>query len=500
MAWPSSTDYFDVVQLPTSFSDPELRQGKVTANALGLPKACTGNFADVYQICCPNDQKWAVKCFTREIPGLQERYQLLSAHLTRTPFPFTVDFRYLAEGIRVHGQWYPMLKMRWVEGFTLNTFVRDNLGRPDRLRILLRMWIRLAKQLRAAGIAHGDLQHGNVLLVPNPDGKSVRLTLIDYDGMIVPALAQQPSGEVGHPAFQHPERLQKGLYNLEVDRFSHLVICCSVLGLSLAGKELWDRYDNGDNLLFRKEDFADPGASQLFMDFWKLPSPSLHALVGNLVLACNGSMAQVPALDDLLTDENDVMVVSPSADQEKEIERILAKPRANNKNAWWRSTTELAEVVQKLCSNCHKLMAIRVKDVGLVVRCPHCQVMVDTAARPSPAAVPRVPPEGQEDEDDESEPSWKAMASLTVGSISVVMAGAIMGFLVVTIPSLGWVCFGLPFAVIAFGAGIVAVALGIPLSGTLTPREFTWSGITFGLLGIVISYVAGLIIVAKIAS
>jgi hypothetical protein len=83
MAWPSSTDYYEAVQSPASFGDPELRQGNVATNVLGLPRACTGNFADVYQICCPNHQNWAVKCFTREVPGLQERYQLLSDHLQK---------------------------------------------------------------------------------------------------------------------------------------------------------------------------------------------------------------------------------------------------------------------------------------------------------------------------------------------------------------------------------------------------------------------------------
>ena len=87
MAWPSSTEYFEAVQVPASFSDPELRQGQVAANAIGLPKACTGNFADVYQVCCANNQNWAIKCFTREIPGLQLRYQLLSDYLRKIKFP-----------------------------------------------------------------------------------------------------------------------------------------------------------------------------------------------------------------------------------------------------------------------------------------------------------------------------------------------------------------------------------------------------------------------------
>ena len=55
----------------TSFADPELQQGEASTNALGMPMPRSGNFADVYEVRCPNGSRWAVKCFTREVPGLQ---------------------------------------------------------------------------------------------------------------------------------------------------------------------------------------------------------------------------------------------------------------------------------------------------------------------------------------------------------------------------------------------------------------------------------------------
>jgi hypothetical protein len=118
----------------------------------------------------------------------------------------------------------------------------------------------------------------------------------------------------------HPERLAEGLHNpegdedvgrrpyrpLQVDRFSHLVIFSAMQCLMVGGRSLWDRYDNGDNLLFCKEDFADPGASPLFRELWQLPTPFAHSLVGNLILACKEPMAQVPTVDALFSDENTV--------------------------------------------------------------------------------------------------------------------------------------------------------------------------------------------------
>ena len=171
---------------------------------------------------------WAVKCFTRPVAGLGERYAKIDEHLREARLPFAVGFRFLPEGIRVRGQWFPILKMEWVEGFTLNEFVRQQANKPEQLEALLGMWVRLCKRLRDADIAHADLQHGNVLLVPGETANKLKLRLIDYDGMWVPALASKPSGEAGHPAYQHPARLQGRAYTAEVDRFPHLVIGCAL--------------------------------------------------------------------------------------------------------------------------------------------------------------------------------------------------------------------------------------------------------------------------------
>src|ERR1700730_7432322 len=218
MGWPQSQDYNEAIQNPgSSFGDSELRDGQAVVNALGMPMPRSGNFADVYEFHGAGGQKWAVKCFTRQIPGLQERYSAISKHLLQAKLPFAVDFTYLAKGIRIRGEFYPILKMQWVEGLLLNEFVRFNLDKPALLGALGQIWLRMATRLRDANIAHADLQHGNVILVPGSKASSLAVKLIDYDGMWVPALAQKKSGESGHPAFQHPERLQKGIYSADVD-------------------------------------------------------------------------------------------------------------------------------------------------------------------------------------------------------------------------------------------------------------------------------------------
>src|SRR6266853_3134136 len=116
MSWPVSQDYNEAIQSPrSSFADPDLQRGEAVCNALGLPMPYSGNFADVYQVRCRDGSRWAVKCFTREVPGLHDRYQEITAHLRQAKLPFMVDFSFLDQGMRVMGKWYPVLKMQWVE-------------------------------------------------------------------------------------------------------------------------------------------------------------------------------------------------------------------------------------------------------------------------------------------------------------------------------------------------------------------------------------------------
>ncbi len=301
MPWPLSQDYNEAIQSPDlCLADADLRQAEAKCNAIGIPMPRSGNFADVYEMTAPGGKKWALKCFTRQVAGLRERYAAISAHLKQANLPFMVDFTYLEQGIKVKGQWYPALKMEWVEGLTLNEFVKEHADQPQYLEMLSQIWQRLARRLREARMAHADLQHGNVLLVPGAKATSLGVRLIDYDGMFVPALANSKSGEVGHPAYQHPQRLREGTYSAEVDRFPHLVIYTALRSLMVGSRYLWNRYDNGDNLLFRQQDLDDPDRSPLFLELLKLNDPEVHKLVQALAQAARQPLKQAPLLDDLM--------------------------------------------------------------------------------------------------------------------------------------------------------------------------------------------------------
>jgi hypothetical protein len=334
MPWPQATDYNEAIQNPGfCFADPELQQGRATTGIMGvieLPLAHSGNFADVYQMNCPGGQTWAVKCFTRQVHGLRDRYQAISDHLQENGRPFMVPFHYLEEGVRVNGAWYPSLKMRWVEGTALNVFIGQQADRPAVLERLAQMWVRLARELREARIAHGDLQHGNVLLVPGTKKTGgLGLRLIDYDGLWVPGLADRPSGESGHPNYQHPRRLREGAYNGEVDRFSHLAIYTALRCLAVGGRGLWERHENGENLLFREADFSRPQEAKLWPELWAQGGDA-RTLTGQLLLASQGPQIAVPLLDELFED-GDLRPLTRS--EEEQVKEWIRLPVGSRRSA-----------------------------------------------------------------------------------------------------------------------------------------------------------------------
>lgn len=306
-----SQDFNEAIQNPKlAFSDPDLKASEAVVGAHGLPLPRSGNFADVYQLRGLDGRDWAVKCFTRPVVGLDERYARVTETLASCGLPFTIEFTYLDKGIQVGGAWRPVLKMEWIEGLLLNQVVREKADNPKRLSALGQMWSKLCKRLRDSGIAHGDLQHGNVLLVEGSRAGAYGLKLIDYDGMYVPELANRPAGESGHPAYQHLGRTAK-TYSPDLDRFPHLVIATALKALEVGGSDLWNRYDTGDNLLFNQNDFRNPAESKLMRELWETGDSRVRALVGRLAIACGKPIPQTPWLDEIVSDGEPLPLETP---------------------------------------------------------------------------------------------------------------------------------------------------------------------------------------------
>ena len=116
MPWPGITDFSEVVQNPRlCFKGTDLEAGEVSLNQRGMPLVFSGAFACVYPVSVGN-QTFAVRCFTREVSDQQARYGELSSYLLHVLPPSFVHFAYLEHGVSLRGDWYPIVKMEWVEG------------------------------------------------------------------------------------------------------------------------------------------------------------------------------------------------------------------------------------------------------------------------------------------------------------------------------------------------------------------------------------------------
>lgn len=273
------------------FKDPVLKGGSPITDALGLPKPISGNFASVFTVRSADGKRWAVKCFTRYVADQEVRYQRISQTLADVDKPWRVAFEYEPEGILCEGKWFPILKMEWIEATGLIPFIEKHLWQPPVLADLAFKFSSMVSDLEHLGVAHGDLQHGNLLVTPTRE-----LKLIDYDGMFVAGLTQLGASENGHANYQSPSRTMSS-WSSNLDHFSAWLIYGSLLALTI-DPMLWTLlHQEGDEaLLFHKEDFLDPANSRALVLLSQCVDDRLKALGEVLSPYMSGDLGNIPAL------------------------------------------------------------------------------------------------------------------------------------------------------------------------------------------------------------
>src|ERR1044071_73604 len=291
--WPTARHYAEAVQCPlVCFEEPSLKRMLPAVDRLGMPLVTSGQFAYVFKLN-PGDaggEALAVRCFRGFLGDRGERYRALDAHLDAHRIAALPRFKYLSQGILVAGHRYPVLVMEWVEGSTLDVYLDEAVGRREALLHLADEWVRLISALREAKVAHGDLQHGNIIV------EGGRLRLVDLDGMYVPALRGFKASEVGHQHYQHPAR-DVAHFSADTDNFSALVVYLSLISLA-ERPELWEEHHD-ENLLFTRADFADPEASALFPKIEALGEE--HARLAEALKAAGASAPEgAPPLTELV--------------------------------------------------------------------------------------------------------------------------------------------------------------------------------------------------------
>ena len=275
--WPSLQDYNEAIQNPhVNLQDAELKSGEPYTTPLGLPRAVTGSFASVYRMHCSN-KDYALRLFLKNIEDQSVRYSRISDFVQNDRLPYTVTFNFLKNGIKIRGEWLPALKMEWLEGEAFDEYIIQNLSQPRKLNDLSKKFLKMMHEMKKAGIAHGDLQHGNIIICD----KEIRL--VDYDGMYVPAMKGFAASECGHRNYQHPAR-SANHFGPYLDNFSAWIIYASIRALEV-DPSLLDQLGGADDcLLFRQTDFTDPLKSPAFAAFEKHKDSELN-LLGRFIRA-----------------------------------------------------------------------------------------------------------------------------------------------------------------------------------------------------------------------
>jgi len=316
MSWPNAAHFAVMMQDPEmAFRDPRLKKVLIEKDPIhkNQPRVWSGKFANVYRATDPaTRESIAIRVFTSGRRERQDRYNAVAEYLKKRQLDSLVHFHYQHDGVRSasDGKWYPLVVMDWVAGETLYEWVRAKCLKRDRraLSQVSGLWVKAVAELNHARIAHGDLQHGNVMVVEN--GR-LSLKFVDYDCMCVPALVGRKNLEIGVAPYQHPQRNGDTLLGPDLDNFSALFILVALRALA-AAPELWDLYvekDQYDNLLFRCEDLENPDRSSLVQRLRKLRDgqiPDFPILCDRLLELAHEAIDKVPPLHHVLLSWDEV--------------------------------------------------------------------------------------------------------------------------------------------------------------------------------------------------
>ena len=228
----------------------------------GEPYRSSGAFAVVFKMKDEQTGKcYALKCFTEEQEGRAEAYRQIAEELEFVDSPYITSVKYLENEIFVdsncENEEFPVLLMDWIEGETMETYIAANYTDTHAMAMLCYRFCKMAAWLRSQSFAHGDIKPDNIMV--RPDGT---LTLVDYDGMFVPAMKGQKSPTIGTKDFSHPLRTIND-FDETIDDFALASIALSLKAISL-NPSLLQTYGVSDRLLFSAADYLDLSKSNTF--------------------------------------------------------------------------------------------------------------------------------------------------------------------------------------------------------------------------------------------
>ena len=283
MQYPLISEYVRAIQDASNNLD-ELAHLVPVQDDHGEPYRSSGAFAVVFKMKDEQTGKcYALKCFTEEQEGRAEAYRQIADELEFVDSSYITSVKYLDKEIFVDSSCeedeFPVLLMDWIDGETMETYIAENYQDNYTMAMLCYRFCKMAVWLRSQPFAHGDIKPDNIMV--RPDGS---LTLVDYDGMFVPAMKGQKSPTIGTKDFSHPQRTVDD-FDETIDDFALASIALSLKAISLK-PSLLDEFGAADRLLFSAEDYRDLSKSKVMSALQELMNDEeVNTLLSMFLLA-----------------------------------------------------------------------------------------------------------------------------------------------------------------------------------------------------------------------
>ena len=331
MQYPLISEYVRAIQDASNNLD-ELAHLVPVQDDHGEPYRSSGAFAVVFKMKDEQTGKcYALKCFTEEQEGRAEAYRQIADELEFVDSSYITSVKYLNKEVFVdsscEGNEFPVLLMDWIDGETMESYIAENYQDNYAMAMLCYRFCKMAAWLRSQPFAHGDIKPDNIMV--RPDGN---LTLVDYDGMFVPAMKGQKSPTIGTKDFSHPLRTIDD-FDETIDDFALASIALSLKAISLK-PSLLDEYGAADRLLFSAEDYRDLSKSTVLAALQELMNvEEVNTLLSLFLLAktkmnlvmCSLRLFEVskpviPQEYNIMLQEADKIINLSTGDKQKAVE------------------------------------------------------------------------------------------------------------------------------------------------------------------------------------
>lgn len=299
--YPSRTDIVTAMRNPlVSFKSNEIIGGSVIQKGSRITQY-SGGYTTVFPFHKQTGNKVAVRLWIADIGDAKKRSLEISNYLENLNNAYFAGFKYIDDAVLVNGNLHPIVLMDWVDGQTLKEYINSNIKNVSKILDLAENFKEMTAYFHKENIAHGDLQHGNILV--KDDGSIVA---IDYDSMFIEPLNGMSDTIKGLPGYQHPARNSNQFVNSRLDYFSELVIYLSLLIYAETPK-LWEDYYETEDLLFSKDDFANPNNSKLINSHLKSSNPTISELTEKMIEELKATdINQLRPLEELLINRREV--------------------------------------------------------------------------------------------------------------------------------------------------------------------------------------------------